>query len=57
MSPEVGTGLLIPFKLANGTPIVADSYAGYEFQSNAMLSRRHVSKARPSLKVGVSFKY
>jgi hypothetical protein len=58
VSPEVGTGLLIPIKLANGTPIVADTYAGYELQSNSMcIGAGMCPKLGQRLKVGVSFKY
>ncbi len=57
VSPEVGTGLLIPFKTAGGTPIVADSYAGYELQSNAMCLGGICPKLGNRYKVGVSFKY
>ncbi len=58
ISPEVGTGLLIPVKLANGTPIVADTYAGYELQSNAQcIGSGMCPKLGQRLKVGVSFKY
>lgn len=58
VSPEIGTGLLIPVKLANGTPIVADTYAGYELQSNAQcIGMATCPKLGQRLKVGVSFKY
>jgi len=58
VSPEVGTGLLIPFKTAGGTPIVADSYAGYELQSSAIcLGAGMCPKLGGRYKVGVSFKY
>jgi hypothetical protein len=57
VSGEVGTGLLIPFKTAGGTPIVADSYAGYELQSNAMCLGGICPKLGNRYKVGVSFKY
>lgn len=58
VSPEVGTGLLIPVKLANGTPIVADTYAGYELQSNGQcIGMATCPKLGQRLKVGVSFKY
>ena len=58
ISPEVGTGMLIPIKLSNGTPIVADTYAGYELQSNAMcIGAGMCPKLGQRLKVGVSFKY
>ena len=36
ISPEIGTGMLIPITLSSGTHIVADTYAGYEMQSNSM---------------------
>lgn len=58
VSPEVGTGLLIPFKTAGGTPMVADSYAGYEVQSNSMcIGSGMCPKLGNRYKVGVSFKY
>jgi hypothetical protein len=58
VSPEVGTGLLIPFKTAGGTPIVADSYAGYEVQSNSMcIGSGMCPKLGNRYKVGLSFKY
>ncbi len=58
ISPEIGTGMLIPVKLSNGTPIVADTYAGYELQSNAMcIGAGMCPKLGQRLKVGVSFKY
>lgn len=58
LSPEIGTGLLIPFKTAGGTPIVADSYAGYEVQSNSMcIGSGMCPKLGNRYKVGVSFKY
>ena len=57
VSPEVGTGLLIPFKTATGVPIVADSYAGYELQSNGMCLGGICPKLGNRYKVGVSFKY
>ena len=58
VSPEVGTGLLVPFKTAGGTPIVADTYAGYELQSSAIcLGAGMCPKLGGRYKVGVSFKY
>lgn len=58
VSPEVGTGLLVPFKTAGGTPIVADTYAGYELQSSAIcLGSGICPKLGGRYKVGVSFKY
>jgi len=35
ISPEIGTGLLTPVKLANGKPIVVDTWIGLEFQSQS----------------------
>jgi hypothetical protein len=58
ISPEFGTGMLIPFKLANGTPFVGDVYAGYEMQSNAMcIGVNLCPKLGGRFKVGTSFKY
>ena len=58
ISPEVGTGLLIPVKLANGTPLVADTFAGYEFQSNSMcIGAGMCPKLGGRFKVGAEFKY
>jgi hypothetical protein len=58
ISPEVGTGMLIPIKLANGTNIVGDVYAGYEMQSNSMcIGGGMCPKLGGRFKVGTSFKY
>lgn len=58
ISPEVGTGMLIPIKLANGTNIVGDVYAGYEFQSNAIcVGGNMCPKLGGRFKIGTSFKY
>lgn len=58
ISPEVGTGMLIPIRLSNGTPIVADTYAGYEFQSDSMcIGAGMCPKLGGRFKVGTSFKY
>jgi hypothetical protein len=60
ISPEVGTGMLVPFKLANGTPFVADVWAGYEMQSSAIClggAAGMCPKLGGRFKVGTSFKY
>ncbi len=58
VSPEAGTGILFPFKTAAGTPIVGDTYAGYEMQSSSMCIGRGVCpKLGGRYKVGLSFKY
>ena len=61
ISPEFGTGALWQLVMANGTPIVADTYAGVETQSNAMCLGTLAASLCPKLgtryKVGVSFKY
>ena len=58
LSPEIGTGMLIPIKLSNGTNIVADTYAGYEMQSDAMcIGGGMCPKLGGRFKVGTSFKY
>ncbi len=58
ISPEVGTGMLVPIKLANGTNIVGDVYAGYELQSSAFcLGGNMCPKLGGRFKVGTSFKY
>ena len=60
ISPEIGTGMLIPIKLSNGINIVADTYAGYEMQSNSMClggATGMCPKLGGRFKVGTSFKY
>lgn len=58
-SPEVGTGMLIPLKTSNGTPIVADAFAGAELQSDAVCVGGIIvcPKLATRFKTGVSFKY
>ena len=60
ISPEIGTGMLIPITLSSGTHIVADTYAGYEMQSNSMClggATGMCPKLGGRFKVGTSFKY
>jgi hypothetical protein len=61
ISPEVGTGLLIPLKLSNGWSVVADTWAGVELQTNAVCVGSGIGSMCPKLgtryKTGVSFKF
>ena len=61
ISPEIGTGALWQLVMANGTPIVADTFAGIELQSDSMclgsLTASMCPKLGPRFKIGTSFKY
>lgn len=57
VSPEIGTGLLIPLSAGTHT-VIADTYAGVELQSNSFcLGALTCPKLGTRFKTGVSFKY
>lgn len=57
ISPEIGTGMLIPLSAGTHT-IIADTYAGIELQSNSFcLGALACPKLGTRYKTGVSFKY
>lgn len=58
ISPEVGTGMLVPVKLANGKPIVVDAWVGAEMQTNSVCVGQFVCpKLNTRWKVGTAVKF
>lgn len=61
VSPEIGTGMLVPLKLGNGWNAVADVWAGVELQTNSICLGSGVGSMCPKLgtgyRTGVSFKF
>lgn len=58
ISPEFGTGMLVPVNTSSGTPLVVDAYAGVELQSSSMcLGTGGCPKLNTRYKTGFSVKF